>query len=461
MPRGPDGFCGFEVDMGQGTRLALLPMKSSLSLLKQLFSTTIFLAIMSTAQSQHSPDGFNYDEDKVPEYTLPDPLLLENGNRVEDARTWSDQRRPETLELFRKHVYGRSPAAPESMRFEVRSEDPEALEGKATRREITVRFAEDRDDPSMDILVYIPNDADGPVPAFLGLNFFGNHTIHADPGITLSTRWMRSRSAMGVVDNRATEDSRGVRSDRWQVEKVIARGYAVATIYCGDLVPDRDDGLEAESSITAYFREKRNQEGREPEDWGAIGAWAWGLSRAVDYFETDDQIDAERISVLGHSRLGKTSLWAGAQDERFAIVISNNSGCGGAAVSRRRFGETVKRINTNFPHWFCLNFRNYNDDEDALPVDQHQLIALAAPRPAYVASATKDLWADPRGEFLAARHAGPVYELFGKEGLGVEKMPEPDTPVGDTIGYHVREGGHSITAYDWSRYLDFADRHLR
>jgi hypothetical protein len=417
--------------------------------------------IMSTLSAQHRPDGFNYDESRVPEYTLPDPLRLENGDAVEDPRAWSEKRRPELMELFREHVYGRQPAAPEGMRFEIRSEDTEALGGKATRREITVRFAEGRDDPSMEILLYVPNGADGPVPAFLGLNFFGNHTAHADPGITLSTRWMRSNRSMGVVDNRATEASRGVRADRWPVETIIDRGYALATIYCGDLVPDRADGLEADSAVTAYFREKEGRNERGKDEWGAIAAWAWGLSRALDYLETADAVDAARVSVLGHSRLGKTALWAGAEDERFAIVISNNSGCGGAALSRRRFGETVRRINTNFPHWFCLNFRDYNDDEDALPVDQHQLIALAAPRPVYVASATEDLWADPKGEFLSAKHAEPVYRLLGLDGLGVDELPAPNTPVGHTIGYHLREGGHSITEYDWEQYLNFADRHLR
>lgn len=400
----------------------------------------------------------NYDESRVPEYVLPDPLMLEDGTPVSDDRVWQEQRRGEILRLFEEHVYGKTPETPGEFRVTVDSIDPEALGGAATRKEVTVQFGPKKEDPSMVILLYVPNEVEGPAPVFLGLNFYGNHTIHSDPGISLSKRWMRANESMGVVDHRATEAGRGVRADRWQVERIIKRGYALATIYYGDLVPDRAGGLE--EGMPAFFRNP-NDTGRTSDGWGAISAWAWGLSRALDYFETDAAIDASRTAVIGHSRLGKTALWAGAQDERFALVISNNSGCGGAALSRRRFGETVKIINTGFPHWFCLNFRKFNDREEALPVDQHQLIALMAPRPVYVASAEGDRWADPRGEFLSAKHAGPVYELFGLKGLGVGEMPNVDEPVGETVGYHVRSGKHNITAYDWEQYLAFADRHLR
>jgi len=399
----------------------------------------------------------NYDESKVVRYRLPELLTCIDGSKVTDPETWRKKRRPELLHLFETNIYGRAPGRPTAMKFKPGLVDGKALDGLATRKEIAILLDGREDGPRIDLMLYVPNSATRPVPAFLGLNYYGNQSVHPNPGITMSQRWMRPTREMGIENNRATEASRGKHVSRWPLELALKRGYAVATFYYGDIEPDHREGWR--EGIRGFMSRKTERPIGD-EDWGAISAWAWGLSRALDYLETDRDIDARRVAVFGHSRQGKTALWAGAQDERFALTISNDSGEGGASLARRTYGERVSDLVRAVPYWFCGHYARYVDRESEMPVDAHMLVALSAPRPVYIASAVQDHWADPLGEFLAGKHAGPAWKLFDLEGLGVTDYPAADHPVGKTIGYHVRSGDHDITAYDWQQFLDFADRHL-
>jgi hypothetical protein len=420
-------------------------------------SLTIWCAMAALAGQAFAVTKENVDEDRVPPYVLADPLQSADGARISTADEWTSKLRPEILRLFKTEVYGRAPKKKPTLKFQVDSVNASALGGKAVRKEVTIHVSTPRGKLPIQLLLYVPKTAK-PAPVFLGLNFLGNQSVHSDPGISLSRSWILGKPEAGIVDHKATEASRGAEATRWQVEQVIGRGYAVATMCCGDIDPDIDDGFQ--NGVHPLFY-RPGQTAPDDDEWGTIAAWAWGLSRGLDYLETDDSIDAKHVAVIGHSRMGKAALWAAATDPRFAMAISNESGCGGAALSKRVFGETVGLINAHFPHWFCRNFRKYNDREDRLPVDQHMLIALIAPRPVYVASAEEDRHADPRGEFLAARHAEPVYRLFGLSGVGTDEMPPVNHPIGDAIHYHIRTGKHDITAYDWQQYLAFAELHLR
>lgn len=415
------------------------------------------MTTLSTDSAEADFPRFNKDEAKVPEYSLPDALVAADGKPVTSASQWTESRRLELLDLFQDHVYGRAPTIWTAYSVVEELVDEKALGGLATRKQITIEFAGDTNKSQVQILLYTPNDAKGPVPVFFGLNFGGNHTVHRDPGIELCKSWIENDAGGGVVNNRANDKARGGSRRRWPVEMILKRGYGLATVYYGDIDPDFDDNFKngVHPLLHGEHREKR-----APNQCGSIGAWAWGIRMVVSVLRNDADINPEQISIMGHSRLGKTALWAGAQDRRIALVVSNNSGCGGAALSRRQFGERLVHINGNFPHWFSETFRGYNEKEDELPVDQHMLISLVAPRPVYVASAAEDNWADPRGEFLAAKAAEPVYKLLGKGGLGVDDMPAADTPVGESIGYHLRSGGHDVVEYDWTQYLNFADKHF-
>jgi len=391
----------------------------------------------------------NYNEEKVPAYVLPDALIDTDGRKIETSTAWRTIRRPETLRLFENDVYGKTPEQRLKVVFKITKQVPDFMNGKATLQEVNLILPNHPNVFPIQFLVITPNLVEGPVPAFAGLNFDGNHSIHPSTEITLAKVWNPETK----VASQAEEITRGKSESCWPMERIIDRGYALITCYYEDIDPDFDDGFK--NGIHPAFDEIRNE-----SSWGSIGAWAWGLSRMMDYAATNPAIDASKVAVIGHSRLGKAALWAGAQDERFAMIISNNSGCGGAALSRREFGETIKLITAVFPHWFCKKLSIYGDQVNELPVDQHQLIALIAPRPVYIASAEEDLWADPKGEFLSVLNANPVYQLLGTNGYPEKSMLQIGQSVFGQIGYHIRSGGHEITAYDWERYLDFADFHF-
>ena len=414
----------------------------------------ITLAAVTTATA--APAGFNYDESKLPPYKLPDPLVLQDGTKVTTAAEWTGKRRPELHALIEREMFGKAPPRP-ALSFTVQEDWTPALGGKVKRRQVGVSLSGKPDGPAMDLLLYIPADAKGPVPVVFGLNFQGNQGASKDPGIRLCRSWLRDDRKSGIENNKATEASRGCEADRWQIEYAASRGYGVATICYCDIDPDFHDSWK--NGVHALYPEI--EVARSGSTWGSIAAWAWGMSLGMDYLEKDAAVDAKRVICQGHSRLGKTALWAGATDQRFAMIISNNSGAGGAALNKRIFGETVGRLNSSFPHWFCGNFTKYSEKEQELPFDAHQLIALSAPRPLLITSATEDQWADPKGEFLGGLGASPVYELLGTDGMTAAEQPPPDKLVSSTIGYFLRTGPHDVTRADWGAYLDFADKHLK
>jgi hypothetical protein len=407
----------FRMTLQKGTR-----MTRSLALL--------LIAVTALAATAQAKEFFKPDAPDMPAYTLPDPLTAADGHKITTAEDWKKIRRPEILELFRKEVYGRVPATPYKQTFKVVNLDPKAMDGAATLKQVEITItAGDAEPLVIHLSLFTPNKAPKPVPTFLLICNRGLSNI--DP-------------------------TRQKKSEFWPAEEVIARGYGIAAFFNGDVDPDKDDGFK--NGIHGML-----DGGKRPADaWGTIAAWAWGASRCMDYFETDKDVARDKVAVIGHSRGGKTALWAGAEDERFAMVCSNCSGCAGAAISRRQNPdkETVAKINKTFPHWFNGNFKRYGNHEDKLPLDQHMLIALIAPRAVCVASASQDLWADPRGEFLSEVSAEPVYQLFGKQGLGkAPQMPSIGEALhGDGMQYHMRPGEHNLKLVDWNFYMDFADR---
>lgn len=389
----------------------------------------------------------NYDEAKVGTYSLPDPLKLNNGKPVRDARTWYSKRRLEIVEMFETQQYGRAPGKPADESFEMVDPGTPALNGKAIRKQVTIYFNKDKTGPSIDLLIYLPAAATKPVPMFFSINFGAVQNAVDDPGIKSEKTWDPK------TNTRVTPPAaRGF--GHLDAEDLLNAGFGVATFYYGDVDPDYPGGFA--HGIRARYLHPGQTE-RAPDDWGSIAAWAWGMSRVEDYFETDKSIDARRVVIHGISRLGKTVMWAGAHDQRFAAVIASCSGEGGAALSHRNYGETIAHLTapTRFPYQFAANYAKYGGFPDKAPMDANLLIALIAPRPLLLQTGSTDDWSDPKGEFLATVAAGKVYKLLGKEDLGTDVWPAATQPIFHDLSYYMHDGGHGMVSSDWAIYLEF------
>ncbi len=381
------------------------------------------------AELSKNQTEFNYYEEKVPAYTLPDVLTTSKNKKITNSKEWEKLRRPELLELFTSQVYGRVPETPYKMTFKVIKTDENAMNGDATLKLVDIEISANLKTLSIHLGLFIPNKVPKPVPAFL---------------------LICNRPAAENIDFTRTK-----KSEFWPAEEAIARGYAVAAFFNGDVDPDQDDNFQ--NGIHGILDKSRNS-----ESWGTIAAWAWGASRCMDYLVTDKAIASDKVAVIGHSRGGKTALWAGATDQRFAMICANETGCGGTPLAHRKYGETIERINRAFPHWFCMNYRKYDNHQDDMPFDMHELLALIAPRALYVASASDDLWGDPKGQYLSLYYSLPVFRLYNKKINLSETMPQLNTPVrSGQVAYHIRDGIHNLTLKDWNFYMDQADSVLK
>ncbi|MDR1672606.1 MAG: acetylxylan esterase [Bacteroidales bacterium] len=429
----------------------------SLLFLSLLFACGLFMSMQLKAQDRTVIAGIpvNYDESQTGDYkaTLPDPLVMLNGKKVTTAKQWYDKRRPEILRLFEEHQYGKWPAKKPKLRYTI--EEDSGFEGAAIRKQVTIFFSPDNDGPKVDVLIYIPKNANGPVPLLLNLSFSANNITVNDPGIKPGMVWDARSKTRSV----ATAGARfGSRMNDY-IKAFLAEGFGFATLNYTDIDPDFLGGVAL--GVRGLYL-KPGQEAPAPDEWGSISAWAWGVSHVMDYFERDPSVDAKRIAITGASRLGKTVMWTGAREPRVAMVLASCSGEGGAAISRRNYGETVAHLTekTRYPYQFAANYGKYGADVTKLPVDANLLVALIAPRPLLLQTGTTDNWSDPKGEFFAAVEAGKVYRLLGKDDLGTTELPTPDQPIFHTLGYFMHEGGHGTVPLDWEVYLEFMKRYL-
>jgi Heparinase II/III-like protein len=373
--------------------------------------------------------GFNYTEVKVPEFTLPEILTSNNGAKITSVELWNTLRRPEIVELFRKYMFGRVPETQYHKKFKIVSLDKHSMEGIATQKKVEITIEADGKSLIFNLTLFTPNNVKKAVPVFLLI----------DP-------WLSDKDSPHWKQ----------KDEYWPVKEALKRGYGMAVFNSSDLDPDNFDNFK--NGIHGLL----DQKVRPDDAWGTLAAWAWGASRCMDYLVTDKDVASDKVAVVGHSRAGKTALWAGAEDTRFALVVSNESGAGGAALAMRRYGETVARLNSSFPHWFCSNYNKYSNNEDSLPVDMHMLLALIAPRALYVDCADEDLWGDPKGSYMSLYNAIPVFNLLGRNSDIPESMPPLNKQViSGRVAFHIRDGAHNLLLKDWNWFMDFADKVLR
>ena len=394
----------------------------------------------------------NYDESKTGTYTLPDPLKLNNGKPVHDAKTWTTKRRSEIVEIFETQQYGRAPGRPAAESFDVFDKGTPALNGKAIRKQVTIYLTNDHTGPRINLLVYMPAAAKKPAPMLLSISFGAVSNAANDPGVKPSDIWDPKTNTRIPAPK-----SKGF--GRLEVEPLLAAGFGFATFYYGDVDPDYAEGFS--NGIRSRYL-KPGQTVPAPDEWGAVSAWAWGMSRVEDYFETDKSVDATRVAIHGVSRLGKTVMWAGAHDQRFAAVIASCSGEGGAALSHRDYGETVAHLVApgRYPYQFAANYQKYTGFPETAPMDANMLVALIAPRPLLLQTGDTDFWSDPKGEFLSAVAAGPVYKLLGKDPLDTDVWPAAGHPILHDLAYSMHAGGHGMVPSDLDIYIQFLMMHL-
>jgi hypothetical protein len=402
----------------------------------------------------------NYTEAKTGRYTLPDPLKFADGSPVADAQAWLERRRPELFKLIEENEYGRVPPRPPAMTFETTDGGTPAFGGKALRKQVTIYFTANQQKDYVDVLLYVPADAKGPAPVLLQFGWVPNNlAVPGDPGVKVGRRWDNQQKTR-VPATPAPSGGRGNPFQLRNVPELLARGYAVATFCYTDIDPDALNAT-AEGIRAAYL--KPGQTEPAPDEWGSIAAWGWGASRIIDYLETDPAIDAKHIAITGASRLGKTVLWTAARDERVACVIASVSGEGGAALSRRDYGETIAHLvaPARYPYQFAINYQKWAGRANDLPWDAHEIIALVAPRPILLQTGSTDKWSDPYGEFLAAKAATPVFALLGQKGIEQYSLPATGKPLMNTLGYLMHDGPHGVMPADWPVFLDFLDAHLK